>query len=176
MKKLSLMLVLMLTLAACEGDIGPPGPQGPPGLDGDLIIGNILEIEVDFTAQNGYSVVYEFPTDQVEVFESDVVQVYLLEEIIDDDSGPVDVWTPLPNSFFFNDGNQVVYNYNHTFFDVNLFLDGNVDLNTLTNDFLLNQVFRIAIIPADFAENNPDLNSMEAIMKAMPNANKIGLN
>jgi hypothetical protein len=175
MKKLSLILMLIITLTACEG---PSGPPGPPGIDGDFIIGTILEIEVDFTAQNGYSFVYEFPADQVEVFESDVVQVYLLEEIIDDSSGPVDVWTPLPNSFFFNDGSQVVYNYNHTFFDVNLFLDGNVALNTLDNSFLNNQVFRIAIIPAEFSEKNPNLNlnSMEAVMNAMPNANKIGLN
>ncbi|MFN2262219.1 MAG: hypothetical protein ABR595_09170, partial [Psychroflexus sp.] len=59
---------------------------------------------------------FEFPLD-VEVFESDVVMVYLLEEQISDSSGPVDVWTPLPQSFFFNDGSQVVYNFNHTFFD-----------------------------------------------------------
>ncbi|MBQ0741346.1 hypothetical protein J9332_44450, partial [Aquimarina celericrescens] len=62
------------------------------------------------------------------------------------------------------------YNYNHTFFDVNIFLDGNIDLNAVSNDFLTNQVFRIAIIPADFAESNEDLNSYESVMQAMPDA------
>jgi len=177
MKKFTLILVLafVFTAISCEGDRGPQGPQGPPGFDGGIERGTVLEITGDFTAQNAYAFGFEFPTT-VEVFESDVVQVYLLEEVVDDPSGPVDVWTPLDTSFFFEDGSQLVYNYNHTFFDVQFFLGGNVDFGTVSNDLLLNQTFRIAIIPADFAENNPDLNSMEAIMQAMPNVEVIGLN
>ncbi|NEV93073.1 hypothetical protein G3567_02785 [Psychroflexus sp. YR1-1] len=170
MKKISVLLAFVLVLVSCEGEIGPMGPQGPAGEPGDAVIGTILEIEGDFTAENGYSFLYEFPPSQVEVFESDVVQVYLLEEVIEDNGTLVDVWTPLPNSFFFGDGSQLVYNFNHTFFDVNLFLDGNVDFSTVSNDFLINQVFRIAILPAAFAENNPNLSSYEALMQAMPEA------
>lgn len=173
MKKLSLLLALLFMIVSCDGDQGPVGPPGPPGEPGDAIIGTILEVEGSFTPQNDYSFVYEFPPSEVEVFESDVVQVYLLEEVISDPSGPVDVWTPLPNSFFFNDGSQLVYNYNHTFFDVNIFLDGNVDFNTLSDAFLANQIFRIAIIPAEFAESNQNLDSYEALMQALPNAKVI---
>ncbi|SDG62446.1 hypothetical protein [Psychroflexus sediminis] len=170
MKKISLLLALILVIVSCEGERGPIGPPGPIGEPGEALIGTILEIEGDFTAENGYSFLYEFPTSEVVVFESDVVQVYLLEEVINDNGDFVDVWTPLPNSFFFSDASQLVYNYNHTFFDVNLFLDGNVDFKTVSNDFLLNQVFRIAIIPAAFAEKNPNLTSYEALMQAMPDA------
>jgi hypothetical protein len=171
MKKISFLLVLALILASCEGD---RGPQGPPGLDGGIERGTILEVTNDFTPQNDYSFLYEFP-NTVEVFEDDVVQVYLLEEVVDDINGPADVWTPLATSFFFEDGSQLVYNYNHTYFNVLFFLGGNVDLNTVSNDLLLNQTFRIAIIPAEFAESNPNLNSLESVMQAMPNAQIIKL-
>ncbi|MBZ9627477.1 hypothetical protein LB456_00700 [Psychroflexus sp. CAK57W] len=174
MKKISLLLALIFVMVSCEGERGPVGPVGPMGETGDALLGTILEIEGDFTAENGYSFLYEFPPSEVEVFESDVVQVYLLEEVIQDNGESVDVWTPLPNSFFFDGGNQLVYNYNHTYFDVNIFLDGNVDFRSFTdaeaNAYLFNQVFRIAIIPAAYAENNPDLNSYEALMQAMPDA------
>lgn len=170
MKKLSLLLAIIFIVSSCEGDRGPQGPPGLDGAPGDAIIGTIFEIEIDFLAQNNFSFIFEFPPNEVEVFESDIVKVYMLEETVSDPSGPVDVWTPLPNSFSFNDGNQLVYNYNHTFFDVNIFLDGNIDLNTVSNDFLTDQVFRIAIIPADFAESNENLNSYESVMEAMPNA------
>lgn len=175
MKKISLLFALILVIVSCEGDRGPIGPPGPIGDPGVALIGTILEIEGDFTSQNGYSFVYEFPPSEVEVFESDVVQVYLLEDVINDNGESVDLWTPLPNSFFFDDGSQLVYNYNHTFFDVNIFLDGNVNFNTLPNAYLTNQVFRIAIIPAAFAENNPNLNSYEALMQAMPDAKVLKL-
>jgi len=174
MKKFAFVLVIVFAFTAlsCEGD---RGPQGPPGLDGGIERGIILEITNDFTPQNDYSFNYSFP-NTIEVFESDVIQVYLLEEVVDDINGPADVWTPLPTSFFFNDGSQLVYNYNHTYFDAQFFLGGNVDFGTVSNELLLNQTFRIAIIPADFAENNPDLNSMEAILQAMPNSEIINLN
>jgi len=138
-----------IALISCEGD---PGPPGPPGLDGVNILGNVFDVTVDFTPNNGFSNLIAFPND-IEVFESDVVMVYLLEEQVSDPSGPIDVWTPLPQPFFVEGGAQVVYNFNHTFLDVNLFLDGNVNLNALGPGFTNNQTFRIAILPADFAEN-----------------------
>ncbi|EMY81882.1 hypothetical protein pgond44_05045 [Psychroflexus gondwanensis ACAM 44] len=166
MKKISYLLIVLLSLIACEGD---RGPQGPQGIDGGVILGNVYEINRDLLPQNNYSTVFEFPLD-IEVFESDVVLVYLLEEVVNDEGGPASVWTPLPQSFFFDDGNQVVYTYNHTYFDVNIFLDGNVNLDTVPDEFIFNKTFRIAIIPAEFAENNPNLNSYESVMQTMPDA------
>jgi hypothetical protein len=166
MKKISYLLIVLLSLIACEGD---RGPQGPQGIDGGVILGNVYEINRDLLPQNNYSTGFEFPLD-IEVFESDVVLVYLLEEVINDEGGPASVWTPLPQSFFFDDGNQVVYTYNHTYFDVNIFLDGNVNLDTVPDEFIFNKTFRIAIIPANFAENNPNLNSYESVMQTMPDA------
>ncbi len=176
MKKISILFFALLSLFSCTGDrgpVGPRGPMGPQGEPGDFLIGTVFEIEGDFTEQNDYSFGFDFPPEEVEVFESDIVLVYLLEEVLSDSTGPIDVWTPLPNSFFFENGNQLVYNFNHTFFDVNIFLDGNVDFKTVPNGFLLDQVFRIAIIPADFAEANPNINTYEALIDALPEVNII---
>lgn len=174
MKKISLLLALVFIISSCEGDRGPQGPQGPPGFEGRGA--TIIEIEGDFLSENGYEFGYQIPPDLVEVQESDIIQVYLLEEVIDDVAGPAAVWTPLPASFFLNDGSELIYNYNYTYFDVQFFLGGNANLDIISNDLLLSKEFRIAIIPAAFAENNTSLNSIDAIIEAMPNSEIIKLN
>ena len=151
--KISVLSILFLMITACEGDRGPQGPQGPPGTN---ILGQVFEVTVDFSPANNYQVLVEFPQD-IEVFESDVVMVYLLETQISDSTGPIDVWTPLPQSFFLDNGSELVYNFNHTFLDVSLFLDGNTNLDTIPFEFIDDKVFRIAILPADFA-NDPNVN------------------
>mgnify|MGYP005846877085 CR=1 FL=1 len=167
MKKLILLSILFLAFIGCEGDSGPPGPPGPQGADGINILGSVFDVTVDFTPNNNFSNIIAFPNN-LEVFETDVVMVYLLEEQVSDPSGPIDVWTPLPQSFFFDNGLQVVYNFNHTFIDVNLFLDGNVNLGTIGSGFTDNQTFRIAVLPADFAEDfNVNLNSYEEVMETL---------
>jgi hypothetical protein len=161
MKKFIIVLISVVFLS-CEG---PRGPQGPPGFDG--LIGSVFDVEVDFTPGNGYANLIVFPNN-IEVFESDVVMVYLLEEQVSDPSGPIDVWTPLPQPFFVNGGFQVVYNFNYTFLDVNLFLDGNVNLGDLGPGFTQDQVFRIAVIPAEFLETyDVNISNYDEVMNAL---------
>ena len=163
--KLLFFFTLLLIVVACEGDQGPPGPQGPPGTN---ILGQVFEVTVNFAPSNGYRSVIDFPQD-IEVFESDIVMVYLLETQVDDPSGAVDVWAPLPQTFFLNTGGELVYNFNHTFLDVSLFLDGDVNLDAVPFDFIENQVFRIAILPADFANDSNvnlyDYNSVQSQLR-----------
>lgn len=167
MKKL-FVLLFSVALLSCEG---PQGPPGPPGFDGVNILGSVFDVTVDFTPNNGYSNLIAFPNN-IEVFESDVVMVYLLEEQVSDPSGPIDVWTPLPQSFFVDGGGQVVYNFNHTFLDVNLFLDGNVNLDSLGPGFTNNQTFRIAVLPADFAEQfDVNLMNYDDLMQTLKSQN-----
>ena len=161
MKKF-IIILLSAVFFSCEGPVGPPGP---PGLDG--LIGNVFDVVVDFTPGNGYSNIITYPNN-LEVFESDVVMVYLLEGQLNDPSGPVDIWTPLPATFFVDGGLQVVYNFNYTFFDVELFLDGNANLNNLGPGFTNNQVFRIAVLPAGFVETfNIDVSNYNEVENAL---------
>jgi len=140
----------MLLFPSCEG---PQGPQGPPGLDS---LGQVFEANITFTNGNGYSRLITYPSNVV-VYESDVVLVYLLEDVVD---GNIDVWTQLPQTYFLNQG-TLLYTFDHTFLDVNIFLDANFDLGLLGSNFTDDQIFRIAILPAEYANSNL---SMEELM------------
>ena len=164
MKKISL-LVLLFTglLTSCVGDIGPQGPPGFDGFDGadgaDGLIGSIFEVEATFTP-DGYEYFADIPTS-IEVFDTDVVMAYVLTEVSDG----LDVWEPLPQTIFF--GNDILlYGYDYTLADVRFFLDGTIDLNSLEALYTDNILFRVAVIPADFAASiNTD--NINEVMSAM---------
>lgn len=159
MKKIipAFALTVTLLLTACQGD------QGPPGQDGINILGSVFETTVDFTINNNYQAVINIPSS-IEVFESDVVLVYLLEDVIPDgQGGTADEWSQLPQIFFPPQG-TLSYNFAHTFFDVRLFLDADFDLNTLGSQFTNDQTFRIAVLPAEFADVNL---SMEELIETL---------
>lgn len=149
MRKLTFIFSLILAslLASCTGDRGPMGPEGMPGIN---ILGQVFETTVNFNANNNYSNLITFPNN-VEVFEADAVMVYLLEEVTNND---IDIWTPLPQIYFTNDG-TMLYSFNHTFFDVNIFLDADFPREYLDPVFTQNQTFRIAIVPSEFAQEGP---------------------
>lgn len=164
MKKLTTLLSLVaLVLIACsgggsDGAPGAPGPQGPPGEDG--LIGTVFEVEVDFTSANGWEVLVEIPLE-IEVFDTDVIVAYLLSDVEDG----VDVWEPMPQLIFF--GTDTLFTgFNYTFNDVLFFLDGTVDLAALDPVYTTALVFRVAIIPADFAQKL-DTTSLPEVMSAL---------
>ncbi|MDF9797754.1 hypothetical protein OKW21_003017 [Catalinimonas alkaloidigena] len=151
---------LFCFLSACDGPVGPEGPigpQGPPGedgLDGVNILGSVFEIEGDFSSENEYGFGFEFPEDEIEVFESDVVLVYISWEQIEvTDEPPINIWRLLPQNAFL-DGGTLQYNFDHTFVDVNIFLDGTVDLSTLGTEYTQDQIFRVVVLPADYSTSN----------------------
>ena len=164
MKKISILVLLFVgILTSCGGDIGlqgPPGFDGFDGLDGaDGLIGSIFEVEADFTS-DGYEFYVDIPTS-IEVFDTDVVMAYILSGVDND----VDIWEPLPQTLFF--GNEILlYGYDYTFFDVRFFLDGTIDLNSLDPLYTDNIIFRVAVIPASFAESINTLN-LDEVMGAM---------
>lgn len=151
MRKILLLFtaVSAIILSGCEGDPGPPGPEGEPGIN---ILGQVFEVTLDFTPTNGFSQLIQFPGN-VEVFESDTVLVYLLEDVIPGNGGSIDVWSQLPQTFFVSQG-TLLYSFDHTFLDVRIFLDANFDLSTLGPAFTQNQTFRIAVVPSEFATAN----------------------
>lgn len=176
MKRIKVLFGIVLAILAigCEGPEGPPGPPGFDGLDGldgqdgINILGQVLEIEGSFSPENEYSIFFEFP-QTVEVFESDVVLVYILWEQVDDPDGgdPIDVWRLLPQTRILDQG-LLQYNYDHTFLDVSVFLESDFDLGTLLPGDTDNQIFRIAIVPAEFGtDSSVDLTNLDAVMSAM---------
>ena len=164
MKRLGLLFVLMITLVnlSCEGPTGPPGPPGLDGLDGINILGQVYEIVGDFTPGNNYTIFTDFALDgPVEVFETDVVLVYILWEVTQDG---LDVWRLLPQTRLLDQG-ILQYNYDFTFFDATIFLETDFDPAFLGPADTIDQVFRIAILPADGAGlDGLDVSNMNEVM------------
>jgi len=150
MKKIIALLSLALVLfTACEG------PQGPSGLDGfngtDGLIGQVFDKSVSFGSDFTKNIA--FPKDFA--VNSDVLLVYRLAEI----NNGVDVWQLMPQNFFLDQG-ILQYNFDYTEIDVTIFLDANFDLTLLEDKFTQNQIFRIAVVPADLLQGK-DINGLE---------------
>jgi len=166
-------VLLTLLLASCtvggrdglDGFDGRDGIDGVDGQDGVNILGTVIDIEGTFTAADDYSILYEFP-QTVEVFENDVVLVYLLWDQTEDSNGEaVDIWRLMPQTRILDQG-LLQYNYDHTFLDVNIFLESDFDLSTLPTGDTDNQVFRIAVLPAEKAAGSRfDRTNIDAVMQ-----------
>ena len=168
MKKLSTLILLFVgLLTSCVGDVGPQGPPGFDGFDGqdgqdgaDGLIGNIFEAEVSFNEANTYEAFVDFPTS-IDVFDTDIVLAYILNGT---DNG-VDIWEPWPQTLFFDNG--ILLNaFDHTDSDIRFFLDGTVDFANLDPLYTDNIIYRVAIIPADFAASI-NTSKMSEVMTAM---------
>ncbi len=160
MKKRYTLLLLALILISCEGSVGPPGPPGPSGDDGLGLLGQVFEVEADLNAGTNFEYFVEIPLE-IEVFDSDVVLVYRLMGVFDG----VDIWEPLPQTIF-RDSGILIYGFDYTLFDVRLFLDGDADFGRLDPDDTNGLIYRIAIIPADFAKGL-NVKEMSNVMEAL---------
>lgn len=158
-KKIILLLVIVATTSfmSCEG---PEGPQGQTGYSAEAIVHETIPI--NFLAPS-FGVFYTFPNPALR---SDHVLVYRLSGI---DQGE-DVWQLIPQyKYFLNGTLDYGYNYDATRFDVNIYLEGN-DLQNLNDNLRLGQIFRVVIIPGQFAnkgtKNALDLSDYKAVIKA----------
>ncbi len=142
--------------SSCEG---PEGPQGATGYSAEAIVYETPAM--NFTAPS-FGVFYTFPQAALT---SDHALVYRLAAV---DQGE-DVWQLIPQYRFFTDGTlDFGYNYDATRFDVNIFLEGN-NLETLTDNYRIGQIFRVVIIPGQFnkgTKNNIDLSDYKAVIAA----------
>jgi hypothetical protein len=154
---LILLFFAAIFLNSCKGDQGPPGMDG---IDGD--IATVFQTQGTFDEGNSHTLYYKFP-DNFKVIDGDIVMVYLLWDQTD---GGLDVWRPLPQTRAFDDG-ILVYNFDYTLDDVQIYLEGTVDFNTLTEADTDNQVFRIAVFPAALVSNKSfDINNMNSLMQS----------
>ena len=145
-------LAAAIVLTACTG---PEGPQWPPGA---ALFSQVIELEADFSASNGYEVYYEFP-QSIEVFEADLIMVYLAYETVSSPQGTQDVWRALPLTLITDQG-LLQYQFDHTFTDLRLFVEATYDLRLATSADLENQRFKIAVIPAEFAQGIQGLSKL----------------
>lgn len=153
MKKFTLILAFigMITLQSCNTN---------DDIDNDTIAEVFEYSNVNFLP-NDYSVLLEYPHP---IFTSDMVLVYRLSDITNQGD---DIWKPLPETFYFDDGTlDFRYDFNFTQFDAEVYMDG-FDLAGLSSSVRLNQVLRVVVIPAFLGKTNSvDLNDYNAVVKA----------
>ncbi|MCL5129242.1 hypothetical protein [Algibacter sp. L4_22] len=149
-KGIQLLGMLSLVLfVSCSGS------DGRDGLDGEVIVGSTYEIDnIDFSASSNV-VRFTFPQ---EIVNGDAVLVYRLEEIVDD----LDVWEPLPTAtIFFDGGGYLQYRFNYTIGDVDIIVESD-DLTLADDEFMLNQIFRIVVMPSNLVStmDTSDINNV----------------
>lgn len=160
MKKFTTIILLttVIFMSSCEG------PMGPPGVDGDSLIGTIFEMEGDFKASNNYELFFDFPAN-FEIYETDVVLVYILWDVVTVNGKQTDVWRLLPQTVILDEG-FIQYNFDYTVNDVRIFLETTIPKNELLPSETQNQVFRIAVLPADFiaAKKSDEIKDLGMLM------------
>lgn len=162
MKKFGIILIIAFTaFVSCEGPMGPRGFDGEDGEDGGLMLGSIFEIQGDFKASNEYRLIFDFPGN-FEIYDTDVVLVYILWEI----AGTTDVWRLLPQTVALPEG-IIQYNFDYTVADVQVFMEGTIPPENWLPAETDNQIFRIAVLPADFvAKKSVDLSDLNSLLNA----------
>ncbi|HSO89126.1 MAG TPA: hypothetical protein VLQ91_21415 [Draconibacterium sp.] len=147
MKKISAIILLFASafILSCEGPMGPPGI---PGEDGTSLLGTIFELEDDFKPSNNYELFFDFPQN-FEIYDTDVVLVYILWDVVNVNGKNTDVWRLLPQTIVLDEG-VLQYNFDYTVNDVRIFLETTIPYGDLLPAETQDQVFRIAVLPADF--------------------------
>lgn len=160
MKRIVLLLavVAMTAFQSCDGD---PGPQGPPGQDG--LIAEVFEVTTNFVPTADPETSYRSFFDlNPAIFTSDVVLVYELSGVFDGN----DIWKLLPQTYTFNDGGILLYNFDFSVNDFSIFMDANFDRSTLDASWTQNKTFRIVIVPGAFS-NILDYSNYDAVSQAL---------
>ncbi|OAB25649.1 hypothetical protein SAMN05444395_10841 [Flavobacterium fryxellicola] len=154
MKKITLFLVFigMMVLQSCEvTEVYDNTDNGPRN--------EVFEVTTSFNSSNNYSSLVEFNPP---IYSSDSVLVYHLYDTVNGQ----DIWKLMPQTYYFNDGGALDFNFDFSRFNVNLFLSANFSLNTLPSSWTQNQTFRIVIIPDGFAKTI-NKNNIDSVMSAL---------
>lgn len=157
MKRITLLLAFigMITLQGCT-------KEEVVQVNDNYFVAKTLEYTVSFNAGNDYGALISYPSD-VQVLPSDMVLAYRLDRVVNGN----DVWKPLPQTYFFNDGTlDFRYDYDFTQLDIDIYLEG-FDVPNIPAASRNNQVFRVVIIPSDFANKTAvDFKDYNAVVKA----------
>jgi hypothetical protein len=159
MKKITLILAFigMITLTSCVRETIPVD-----NTDYDTYSEVFEYSNVNFTGANNYGVFLDFPHS---IFTSDMALVYRLVG----SSSAGDIWKLLPETYFFSDGTlDYRYDFNHTRFDAEVYMEG-FELFNISPSQRLVQVLRVVVIPASFGNKSSvdsvDVSDYNAVIK-----------
>ncbi|KRD58460.1 hypothetical protein ASE40_19225 [Flavobacterium sp. Root935] len=161
MKKiLTLFAVVgLIAFSSCEG---PEGPPGQDGLTGEAF--EILNTNFSFNATDGYFISGTFQSKVGgDLFDDETVLIYRLKGTID---AQTPIWQLIPTTLYFNNGDEITYDYDFSRKDFQIYAGANYDLAE-TPSYVNNQSFRIVIIPSALAKtvNKNNFNDVMSVLK-----------
>ncbi len=161
----SLFLILALAVfSSCEGPTGPAGLDGENGKDGTSLLGSVFQVDGSFTTANKFTLFSAFPSN-LKVNDTDIVMVYIRWDQVEEGGEILNLWRALPQTAIMEDG-LIQYNFDYTMASVEIFLTATV--NELSSEWTDNQVFRVAVLPAEVVLNKSiDINSLNSVMKSL---------
>lgn len=156
MKKITLLIAFigMITLQSCTVN------EVRDDIDNDTI-SEVFEVTRSFSTGNGFSTFVDLGTP---IYASDMILVYHLYDVV----GGQDVWRLMPQTYYFDNGGELDYNFDFTQNEVTLFLNANFPLTNLDFSWTQNQTFRIVIIPGYLSNRmstQVDFSDFDAVLK-----------
>lgn len=161
MRRIALALGIFLTLFI----ISCRGKDGVDGADGLNFEAAAFEVEINMvlnTDLNRYEFVGESYPSDITLLADDVVLMYRLEEL----NNTIDVWRQLPQPLFSDEG-LLYYNFDFTLNDYGIFVEPEFDVASIDANLVLNQVFRIVIIPANLGTAKVDKSNLSAVLSSL---------
>ena len=146
MKRITLVLAFigMITLNSCTVNDTPPAQIQQVN---NTYVSEVFEVTTSFGSNNNFSRLVTFNPP---IYNSDTVLVYHLYDVVNGS----DVWRLMPQTYFFDNGVELDYNYDFTQYAVNIFLDSNDNLNYFSSAWTQNQTFRLVVVPGSFKMAN----------------------
>ncbi len=143
MKKYLMLLLfgfLAITLSSCRDDDNNPDNDTYP---------KMADVTGTFTAANSYSL-----TQGITIGSGDVVLVY---RNINSNTSQSAVWQLIPKTEYLGSNRTIDYNFLFNTDTIEVYLDPDFDLATVTNTeantYLINQRFRLVLVPASQGKN-----------------------
>ena len=168
-KSMSKKIILLLVIAIGTSFIscaGPEGAQGPPGPTGYTVESEVFElrnVNFDLDINNEYSI---YRSLNPQILLSDNILIYRMSGTI---NSQTPIWQLIPRTIYFDNGNELDYDYDFSRVDFTIYAGGNYNIAT-TPSFLFNQTFRIVIIPGYLSnkgsQNAINLDNYNAVIKA----------
>ncbi|RZJ64579.1 MAG: hypothetical protein EOO45_18680 [Flavobacterium sp.] len=159
MKKIFLLLTVgILSLTSCnnDDDFVNTTPVGDGDTVGETFDLNNVNLTFDpNTGRYAYLTIFDRP-----IVSSDVVLVY--RRYMDDG---FNVWQSIPRTIYFDNGDELDYDFNFSVNDVLIYATGNFDVG-FAPGFTQNQQFRIVIVPSDFV-SGVDVNNYNEVARKM---------
>lgn len=161
MKKVTLILALigMITLQSCVKE----EVIVDDNFDNDTI-SEVFELKnVNFSFNNSTGGYFIYRELNPQIYASDVILIYRLTDLINSNTP---VWQLIPRTVFFDNGDELDYDFDFSKEDFTIYADGTYNLSN-TPEFINNQTFRIVIVPGYFSKttNFIDYSNYEEVIK-----------